>query len=333
MEIKKFKPQSHKVKAVIYGASGVGKTTFASTAPKPIFASAENGLLSIADKWVDFVEINTLKDLIDLSVYLRDKKHDYETLVIDSISEINDIIKADIEKQTKRAMQLQDWGTLARKIRNILRDFRDLDMHIIFIAQEQNIVDEDKIHKIAPSLNGKAATQIAYFMDIVSYLYIDKTGNRSLTVKSNSKLLTKDRSNKVEENDLDFTNWIKNISKIETGKQEVVVDTQPKLPKNKIQQVQIKWKEMAEVMWWNAEDSEKYRKGKIKAEYNVDSVSYLTVQQANEFVKKMTEAINKQSKSVQTAEEIAKELGGKVEPLTEEEKAEIIEKESSNNQN
>jgi len=98
MEIKKFKPQDHKVKAVVYGASGVGKTTFAGTAPKAIFASAENGLLSIADKGVDFVEIKSLRDLLDLRVFLS-KKNDYQTLVIDSISEINDILKADIEKK------------------------------------------------------------------------------------------------------------------------------------------------------------------------------------------------------------------------------------------
>jgi len=50
-------------------------------------------------------------------------------------------------------MQLQDWGTLSRQIRNIFRDFRDLDMNVIFICQEQTQTDEDKIHKIVPSLN------------------------------------------------------------------------------------------------------------------------------------------------------------------------------------
>jgi hypothetical protein len=40
-------------------------------------------------------------------------------------------------------------------------------MHVLFIAQESNEKDEDRIEKIVPSLNGKAATEIAYFMDIV----------------------------------------------------------------------------------------------------------------------------------------------------------------------
>jgi hypothetical protein len=40
-------------------------------------------------------------------------------------------------------------------------------MHVLFIAQEQDITDDNKISKIVPSLNGKSATKIAYFMDIV----------------------------------------------------------------------------------------------------------------------------------------------------------------------
>jgi hypothetical protein len=39
-----------------------------------------------------------MQDLRDLLLYLKNQKHSYETVVIDSISEINDIIKAEIEK-------------------------------------------------------------------------------------------------------------------------------------------------------------------------------------------------------------------------------------------
>ena len=55
MQIKQFRPESHKIKALIYGASGSGKTTFSGTAKNALFLSAEGGLLSIADKSVDAV--------------------------------------------------------------------------------------------------------------------------------------------------------------------------------------------------------------------------------------------------------------------------------------
>jgi hypothetical protein len=65
-------------------------------------------MLSIADKQVSFVEVKSLSDLKSLLAYLMSNDHGFETVVIDSISEINEIIKTDIEKRTGKNMQLQD---------------------------------------------------------------------------------------------------------------------------------------------------------------------------------------------------------------------------------
>jgi len=230
MQIKKFKPTDHKVKAVIYGASGSWKTVFGSTAPKPIFASAEGGLLSVADKNIDFVEIKTITDLQELLVFLKTQKHDFETVVIDSITEINDIIKQDIEKRTGKGMQLNDWWELAKRIRNIFRSFRDLPMHVIFLAQEAVELDEGTIVKITPSLNGKAATEISYFMDNVGYLYIDKTGERKMMTNPNSKFLTKNRGWLIgNDTPPDFSIWIEKVKKMKIGEQKVTTNFEVEL--------------------------------------------------------------------------------------------------------
>jgi len=228
MLIKTFTPETHKIKALIYGAAGSGKTVFTGTAEKAIYASAEGGLLSIADKMPQYTDIKTLKDLQDLYFYLLSEKHEYETVIIDSITEINEIIKLEIEKRLGRPMQLQDWGELSKKIRDLFRKFRDLPMNVILIAQESYVTDEDKIRKIVPSMNGKAATEIAYFMDIVGYLHVESDGSRWIETSSNKKLLTKDRS-KMIGNDapLNFPEWINRIQKIKTAKQETVVDYTP----------------------------------------------------------------------------------------------------------
>ena len=224
MEIKKFAPTTHKVKAVVYGASGAGKTVFGGTAVNPIFASAEGGLLSIADKSPSFVEIKCEDDLKTLLNYLKNEKHDYDTVVVDSITEINEILKAEMERKSGRSMQLQDWQVLSKKIKTILRGFRDLPMHVLFIAQEIIEKDEESVVKIIPSLNGKASTDIAYFMDIVGYLYVDKsTGERKIITSSNSKLLTKDRTNKIHnDTEPDFSVWVDMVWKINVQEQKVI---------------------------------------------------------------------------------------------------------------
>ena len=222
MEIKIFKPTDHKIKALVYGSAGSGKTCFAGTAPNVIFASAEGGLLSIADKNPAFTEIKTLKDLTDFYYFLLNENPGYETLVIDSITEINEIIKLEIEKKIGRPMQIQDWGELSKKIRDLFRKFRDLPMNVILIAQEMYITDEDKIKKIVPALNGKAATEIAYFMDVVGYMNVESDGSRWLETSSNKKLLTKDRSKTIgNDAPLDFNEWLRRISSIEIGEQTV----------------------------------------------------------------------------------------------------------------
>ena len=107
--IKKYSPTSHKLKALIYGNPKTGKTTFAGTAPKPLFICAENGLLSIASKSPDYVEVKTLQELKDLYGRLKSTSPDYDTIVIDSLSEISKIIKDNLTNCGNKVMALRDW--------------------------------------------------------------------------------------------------------------------------------------------------------------------------------------------------------------------------------
>ncbi len=225
MKIVTFKPQDHFIKALIFWKPGSWKTTFASTAPKPLFLSAEGGLLSIADKSPDAVIIQTLKDLQDAHHYLKTTNHPYKTVVIDSITEINEIVKAEIEKKNGRYIRKDDWGEVLTKIKRIIRDFRDLPMHCIFLAQEAVEKDKEEIIRIYPSLNGKAATEIAAACDIVGYMDIDKTSReRYMVVQEHAILATKNRLEplKTDNPALDFSKWVELMWKICVGDECVV---------------------------------------------------------------------------------------------------------------
>ena len=226
MEIKTFSPKSHKIKALIYWAPWSWKTSFWGTAKDVLFASAEWGLLSIADKWVAHTDIKSLQDLEDLRDFLKNEEHNFETLVIDSITEINDIIKTEIVKENWRKMQIQDWGDLANSIENIIRDIRDLDMNVVVIAQELNVTDEDKIQKIVPSLNWKSSTKICYYMDIVWYIWMNKEWERFITTETNERYLTKDRTNKIWDNtEPDFEVWRDLVSSLAIWEETILHKT------------------------------------------------------------------------------------------------------------
>lgn len=240
LEIKTFSPKSHKIKCLIYGASWTWKTTFGGTAENVIFASSENWLLSIADKKVAFAQIKTLENLQELRDFLQNEEHNFKTLVIDSITDINNIIKESIEKKIWKQMQIKEWGELANKIKQILIDIKNIDMNVIIIAQEQYEKDDQVIQKIIPSLNGKLATEICYFMDIVWYIQIDKQWNRTLLTSPSEKLLTKDRTWKIwNDTVLDFEKWIRLVNSIAIEEEEIlftIMNQQEKEVMKKIEQ-------------------------------------------------------------------------------------------------
>ena len=211
LQVNKSSITSHKLKVLLYGASGSGKTTFAGTAKDVIFLSSENGLLSIAEKGVDYIDIKSYSDLQESYKFLKENITKYKTVIIDSVTEINEIIKLEIENKTGKTMQIKDWGDLSKQIRLLLRSFRNLDMHCIFICQEATEKDseEGQVSKRIPSLNGKNSTEISYFMDIVAYTYIGKDGSHKITTTPDARLLTKDRTGTLGNNSpLDFEKWI-----------------------------------------------------------------------------------------------------------------------------
>lgn len=75
--------QSMPPRIVIYGTEGIGKSTFAANAPNPIFVQTENGANQIdVDK---FPLAMTFEDVIRYLTTLLHEKHDYQTVVIDSL--------------------------------------------------------------------------------------------------------------------------------------------------------------------------------------------------------------------------------------------------------
>jgi len=228
MKIKTYTPENHHIKALIYGASGCGKTVFAGSAidkdnTKVLFLSAEGGLLSIKDKKPKYVDIKSMKDLKDAYSYLKDEDHKFTTIVLDSITEISNTLKLEIEKKEGHTMQLQNWGELKNTLIKIFRDFRDLPMNVILLAQEAYINDEDKIRKIVPSLDGKGSTSaLPYFMDVVGYLKVDVKGNREIRTNNKINLVTKDRSEVIGDDcPVNFIEWQKRINGIKTEEQKV----------------------------------------------------------------------------------------------------------------
>lgn len=71
-------------RVLVYGAEGVGKSTFASGAPRPIFLGAEGGTLYL--DVARLPEPRTWDEALDALRDVRREPHDYETIVVDPLN-------------------------------------------------------------------------------------------------------------------------------------------------------------------------------------------------------------------------------------------------------
>ena len=193
------------IKCVLYGASGTGKTVMGATAPNPIFISAEKGLLSLADKDIPYIEVKTLQSMNE--AYQHCAKSEYDTIVIDSLSEETQACldefkrKMIAESASGKIDARQAYGKIAESIGNLIRNFRDIDgKNVIFIAKEKRIDDEETgTYYFEAYMPGKVLPfDLPYLVDEVFALQIDRKGNRFVQTQPDRKRICKDRSNKLD---------------------------------------------------------------------------------------------------------------------------------------
>ncbi|MEX0718360.1 MAG: ATP-binding protein [Planctomycetaceae bacterium] len=84
-------------RVVLYGTEGIGKSTFGSQAPAPIFIQTEDGLSEIACD--SFPLAQTLDDVLASLSALHAEKHDYQTVVIDSFDWLERLIFDELCRQ------------------------------------------------------------------------------------------------------------------------------------------------------------------------------------------------------------------------------------------
>lgn len=82
------------IRAVVYGPSGVGKTTFAAGAPAPVFITSEEGLGAIGAQAFDPPERFT--DVLEMLASLERDKHDFKTVVVDSLDWLEPLVHSQI---------------------------------------------------------------------------------------------------------------------------------------------------------------------------------------------------------------------------------------------
>ncbi len=196
--------QNNGVKVLVYGSSGSGKTTLVSSAPAPIVLSAEAGLLSLRDYEIPYIEIRNMEDLAEAYSWAAESEEAsaYQTICLDSISEIAEVVLAAEKKKTKDPRQA--YGVMQDTIQDYVRKFRDLfGKNVYFSAKLEKVQDETGRILYGPGMPGNKTGQLLpYYFDEVLALRVEHNENnetvRMLQCEGDGTWLAKDRSGKLD---------------------------------------------------------------------------------------------------------------------------------------
>lgn len=168
------------IKVLLYGAPGVGKTFFCSTAPSPLLIDTEGGLTTLAGTDVATYSLTESSEAEEVFWHLREEKAQYKTICLDTLSNlqhiymrelIGDAVKKDPNRDGDLAT-LREWGRNNNHVAGIADMFCDLGTNVIFVCHERERQDDDtgQLH-VLPNLSPALSSYIMRIVDAVVYLY------------------------------------------------------------------------------------------------------------------------------------------------------------------
>ena len=143
-----------------YGRAGSGKTTLAASFPGPVLLLniRDDGDDSVSDiKGLDVRDIETWDDIEDTYWWLKQNPGKYKTVIWDTVTMAQLMVVEEIggakAAKAKKAvgdwgtMTKKDWGEVASRLKTWITNYRDLDMEVIFLAQDRlfNVSDDDEV--------------------------------------------------------------------------------------------------------------------------------------------------------------------------------------------
>lgn len=175
----------------IYSAGGVGKTTLATTSPKPIIIDSENGSKALGARGIDVpvVHVKSWSDVQEAWGLVKDNK-DYETVIIDPVGAFLDLL-VEAEKGGGE-MNLKKWGSAKDRMRRFIWTVKDSGKHVVFVAHEKEEKDDEQVLR-RPMLQANLWQELVNLCDVVGHLRIDNACKRALRVQPEQKYYAKDR--------------------------------------------------------------------------------------------------------------------------------------------
>ena len=150
-EIKTLKSVTDiKLRVLIYGESGTGKTRSAATFPDPFFFDFDGGMLSVRKALIDGTIDGKTYSHEDWREFRKDwdavcKEPKHRTYVIDSFTTMAEAISYHIQKtkgNVNEALTLPQYGLIYNRLSQLMYEAVDIPTNIVILAHVQESIDE-----------------------------------------------------------------------------------------------------------------------------------------------------------------------------------------------
>lgn len=192
-----------RVKALVFGASGVGKTYLALSAPGKIaMIDTEAGSSFYSNRGLtdyDVLHTKSYKDVKDAIGQLAAEPDKYATVVIDPITTIWETLQdaASLARQKKRHsteevdLELLDWAKIKRLYKSLLTDLVNLPMNVIVTAREKEDVEKKGSELIKVGHKPDTEKSTPYAFDAVIRLVATEGGRDAIIYKDRTGVTSK----------------------------------------------------------------------------------------------------------------------------------------------
>ena len=185
---------------LVYGLGGAGKTWFASSSGLKtlIIDFNEKGSISVKRQPNVFVyTVRYWKDLDAIYWYLKNADHDFEVVVLDTVTSMaligmKWVLGDDAARDANRDPLMPDkrsWGKLGEVLKTSFLNWCNLEMHVIFTAHERTTTYEDDedastLTVTHPALSPSPRDALISWVHIVGRIYKRKVSKKQKGDKS-----------------------------------------------------------------------------------------------------------------------------------------------------